>query len=284
MQKDIKAMYEAFGKFDLTGKTAFVTGGGTGLGYYMARGLARSGAKVMISARRESMLQESAANLTQESSGNQVLYSTVDLNDKKSIAETAKYAIATLGGVDIFIGNAAQDDPEMIGNIEEETVDRLLQVNVAANISLSQIFLPHMQDNKWGRIIFSSSIGSLRAAADVGTSVYGACKGALNSFARLAAAEVGHHNVTVNSIIIGLYQSVMLDDALQELEQSQGPEVAKVLYDSFVTMTAVGRIGQPEELEGVVQLLASEAGRNITGSEVTVDGGMAIMMKPKPIP
>ena len=171
----------------------------------------------------------------------------------------------------------------MIGSIKDETLDRLLQVNVAANISLCQYFLPHMQNNKWGRVIFSSSIGSVRAASDVGTSVYGACKGALNSFTRLAAAEVGHENVTVNSIIIGLYKSVMFDGALRELEETQGPEVAKALDDSFATMTALGRIGKPEDLEGVVQLLASNAGSYITGSEVIVDGGMAIMMKPKPI-
>jgi NAD(P)-dependent dehydrogenase (short-subunit alcohol dehydrogenase family) len=284
MERDLNCLKTAYSKFELVGKTALVTGGGTGLGYYMARGLARSGAKVMIAARRAEVLKEAAQSLMAEAPGSEVIYTTMDLNDRSSVEQLKDDAIAGLGGVDIFVGNAAQDDPEPIGFIKDETIDRLLQVNVAANIRLTQFFLPHMIEKQWGRIIYSSSIGSKKAAADVGTSVYGACKSALNAYARLAAAEVGHHNITANSIIIGLYQSVMFDDALRELEESQGPEVAKALYDSFATMTALSRIGQPEELEGVIQLLASEAGRNISGTEFTVDGGMDIMMKPKVIP
>jgi NAD(P)-dependent dehydrogenase (short-subunit alcohol dehydrogenase family) len=283
MPRDYNALCEAFGKFDLTSKTAFVTGGGTGLGYYMARGLARSGAKVMISARRKDVLEEAAAQLTAESSGNPVLCATVDLNDKASVRAVHEYAVSTLGGVDIFIGNAAQNDPEPIGVIQDETMDRLLQVNVAANINLSQMFLTHMRKKKWGRIIFSSSIGSW-ASSDAYTAVYAACKGALNSFTRYAAGEIGHANVTVNSIIIGLYNSVLFEVALRDQEKSGGPSARKALYDSYATMTALGRIGEPEELEGIIQLLASEAGRYITGTEIPVDGGMAIMMKPRAIP
>ena len=275
-------MNEAFKKFDLSGKTAFFTGGGTGLGYYMARGLARSGAKVMIAARRESVLREAALQLTQESNSNPVLYCTIDLNDRADLARVAKYANETLGGVDIFVGNAAQDDPEPVDGIRDETMYRLLQVNIAANIELFRAFLPKMRAKKWGRVIFSSSIGSRLSAPDTVTSVYGACKSALNAFARHAATEVGHDGITVNSIIIGLYRSQMFEDALGIIAKERGEAPAKAFVESFASMTALGRFGQPHELEGVMQLLASDAGSYITGSELTVDGGMSIMMKPNP--
>jgi NAD(P)-dependent dehydrogenase (short-subunit alcohol dehydrogenase family) len=276
-------MNEAFKKFDLTGKTAFVTGGGTGLGYYMTRGLARSGATVMIAARRADVLREAAAKISAESNGNRVLYTTMNLENPDDVTRTSEKVVAELGGVDIFVGNAAQDTPEPIGKITYPVMNKLLQVNVAANIMLFQGFLPHMRQNKWGRVIFSSSIGSKRAQASSHTSVYAACKGALNTFTHRAAAEVGRDNITVNSIIIGLYKTQLFIDALVEVEQLRGPEAAKAFTNSFAEMSALGRFGLPEELEGVIQLLASNAGSNICGSEITVDGGMSTMMKPNPI-
>lgn len=276
-------MSEAFKKFDLTGKTAFVTGGGTGLGYYMARGLARSGARVMIAARRESVLKDAAERISAESDGNPVFYTPIDLTDRGNIAETTDRVIAELGGVDIFIGNAAQDTPEKLGEMTVETMDQLFQVNVISNICMMQSFLPHMRRNKWGRVIFSSSIGSKRAQASSNTSVYSSTKGAMNTFTHRAAAEVGRDNITVNSIIIGLYKTQLFNEAFEEVEKLRGRDAAKAFANSFAEMSALGRFGNPEELEGVIQLLASDAGSNITGSEITVDGGMSTMMKPNPI-
>lgn len=283
MLSDAQELQNAFGKFDLSGKTAFVTGGGTGLGYYMARGLIRAGARVMIAARREDVLAEAAKKLSSESSGKEVLYTTMDLQSWDSIYATQDHVISTLGGVDIFVGNAAQVDQQPIGSIEQESIERLLQVNVAANISLCQAFVSHMKKNRWGRVIFSSSIGSIKGDPYTGTAVYAACKGGLNAFTRVASAELAHHGITFNSLIIGLYKSVMFEDAYKMVEETQGPEAVKEFYDSFASMTARSRLGEGDELEGVVQLLASNAGSNITGTEVTVDGGMASLMKPKKI-
>jgi NAD(P)-dependent dehydrogenase (short-subunit alcohol dehydrogenase family) len=276
-------MNQAYHKFDLTGKTAFVTGGGTGLGYYMSRGLARSGAKVMIAARRESVLAEAATKLTEEADGNQVLYTTIDLTDRDNIAATTDKVIAELGGVDIFVGNAAQDTAERIGELTVETIDRLFQVNVVSNMCMFQSFLPHMKKNKWGRVIFSSSIGSKRAQFSSSTSVYSSTKGALNTFTHRAACEVGHDNITVNSIIIGLYKTQLFNEVYDDIAEKQGKSAADAFANSFAEMSALGRFGNPEELEGVIQLLASDAGSNITGTELTVDGGMSTMMKPHPV-
>lgn len=269
-------MQDTFKKFDLTGKTAFVTGGGTGLGYCIARGLARAGASVMIAARREDVLKASAERMTEETNGKQVLYSAVDLTDRKSIANTVEYATKALNGVDIFVGNAGQDMFEPFENVKDETIDHIFQVNVAANISLTRDFLPHMRQKKWGRLIYSSSITSHRSPADEGMTLYAATKGALNTFARAIANEFGRDGITANSLVLGVWKTEMLLDNLDRL----GPEVAKVVTDAFENMTSLGRLGEGEELEGLVQLLASDAGSYITGTESVIDGGMDVMLKP----
>jgi NAD(P)-dependent dehydrogenase (short-subunit alcohol dehydrogenase family) len=273
---------DAFKKFDLTGKTAFVTGGGTGLGYYMARGLARSGARVMISARRQEVLAASAAKLSEES-GNEVLTCAIDLSDRKNIADVSRLAVETLGGVDIFVGNAGQEGKALAEEDPQEMLDNLMQVNFAANVSLMAAFLPHMKAKKWGRIIFSSSESSKRAVS-IGQSMYAASKGAINSFTRMSAAEVGHFGITVNSLIIGVFITEMLQtNVIDRFDQLYGDGAGAKFVKDFAANTALGRLGNPEELEGQIQLLASDAGSYITGTEVIVDGGMHMMMRPNPV-
>lgn len=277
-------MNKAFKKFDLTGKTAFVTGGGTGLGYYMARGLALSGAKVMIAARREDVLKDAAARLTEEAEGNAVLYTPIDLRDNASIGKTARETAEQLGGIDIFVGNAGGEGKGMVYEDQEENLANLMQVNFAANVTLVRHFVLHMREKKWGRIIFSSSESSIRGVAG-GQSMYGASKGALNSYTKMAAMELGHEGITVNSLIIGFFLTDMMKtNVIERMDKLKGPGAGAAMAKDFASNTAVGRLGDPSEIEGLVQLLASDAGSFITGSEVLIDGGTSIMMRPKPLP
>ncbi len=272
-------MNDTFKKFDLSGKSAFITGGGTGLGYIMARGLANLGAKVMISARREDVLKASAEKLTKETGG-QVLYSAIDLSNKRNVAEVASRAAAVLNGVDIFIGNAGQDGLQLVDLTTDDTVEQVFQVNTIANIALARIFLPHMREKKWGRVIFSSSCTSKCGTPHEGMGAYAASKGALNAFTRVAASETGHDGITFNSLILGIYLTEILQGVVSNIEAAQGAEAAQGFLNTFSCMTAVGRLGQPEEVEGLVQLLASNAGSYITGAEIPIDGGVTITMKP----
>jgi len=267
-------MSEAFKKFDLTGKTAYVTGGGAGLGYFMARGLARSGARVMIAARREDVLKESAKKIAEESGGNEVLYHSMDLGDRKSVEESAKYAISTMGGVDIFVGNAGVETMEPIEAHKDETNDWMFQVNVFSNMALVKHFTPHMREKKWGRIIFSSSLISKVSSAVEGFGAYSAVKGALNAYIRNSAAELGHDNITVNGILIGVFMTEMLKGVFE----SHG--AAPQTVQDLINMHALGRIGEPEEMEGITQFLASDAAAYMTGAEVPFEGGLTIMMRP----
>jgi len=272
-----------FAKFNLHGKTAFVTGGSLGLGYYMARGLASAGAKIMIAARREGPLIEAAKKLEKESGGNQVLYTCVDLNDDKSIQEAADFANSRLNGVDIYVGNAGIDVQSKVDDITEEQIQSTFQVNYSANIFLIKRFLPHMRAKRWGRIILSASIASIRAPVE-GLSVYSSAKAAVNAYAKVAAAELGQSGITVNSLNIGSFLTDMLLELYENVAKSSNEFTVDSLMRRSASNTALGRLGNPEEIEGLVQLLASDAGSYITGANLPIDGGQSILLRPIPLP
>ena len=267
---------DAFKKFDLTGKTAFVTGGGTGLGYSISRALAGSGARVVIAARREEVLREAAEKLTRETEGNEVLFRQLDLADRESVSRVAEEVLSDLGTVDIFVANAAAEKMQITDRISDSAIDRLMQVNVAANMALVRAFLPGMRAQKWGRVIMISSVGSLRAAGRVGMALYSASKAALNSYARVAAADAGHDGITFNNLNLGMYMTEIFQASLDQME----PRARESTLRKFAENTALGRWGECSEIEGAIQLLTSDAGSYITGADLHVDGGLSIMMSP----
>ena len=273
-------MATAFERFDLTGRTAVVTGGATGLGFHMGRALACAGARVLIGARRENLLGDAAEKLNAEIGDLRVSYRQVDLEDRSSVQAFADHAGAALNGVDIFIGNAAVLNAQPLGSVGFAEIDQTLQVNISANIQLVQAFAPHMQAQRWGRLIFSSSVGGVMGAVNQGTTVYAATKAAINGLARSLAADLGHHNITANALVLGFWYSDMLIDGVAQIRAAQGDDAAERFLRYFGDSTALGRIGDPVELEGVINLLASEAGSYITGSSLVIDGGLTAMLLP----
>ena len=276
-------MTAPFEEFHLSGKTALVTGGSTGLGYHAARALLRADANVLIAARREELLEEAAASLTAENHSGKVSWRSVDLFDRDNVKELADHATKTLGGIDVFVGNAATNYLEQIPDIKLQSVDELFQLNVTANLQLAQAFLPRMREQRWGRIIFSSSVASLGLVPLQGSTIYAATKSALNSLARALATDMGHFNITANAIVFGIFTTDMLKRGQRKREEMLGKEAAQKFIDDLTSLTALGRLGDPREVEGMVQLLASNAGSYITGASLVVDGGMSIMMRPLPV-
>jgi NAD(P)-dependent dehydrogenase (short-subunit alcohol dehydrogenase family) len=275
-------MNDAFRKFDLTGKNAVVTAGGTGLGFHIAKALALSGARVMICSRREAILKQAAERLLDHPLIHDVRYHTVDLKDRESTKNFAAHAIADMGGVDIFVGNAAEVAMEHVDRISDDAMDGILRVNFASNVELFRAFLPGMREKRWGRFIFTSTVGSIASSAHEGMAMYGATKGAINAFTRTAATETGHDRITVNALVLGFYFTEMMRDSAAQLDAMQ-PGAGQAFIDDYSAMAALGRLGNPEEVEGMIQLLASDAGSYITGSSVVVDGGMSIMLRPNKI-
>lgn len=273
-----------FAKFDLTGRTALVTGGSDGLGEGIAVALAGAGARVLIAGRDQAKLDRAAAAIAAATDRpqDQITGISADLYDRDGVRELAAFANEQFGGIDIFAGNAGAVHAEQVGEISEQEMDACLQLNLSSNIVLTQAFLPRMRAQKWGRIIFSSSTASHLCAPRQGNHVYAATKSGLNGIARTMAGDLGRDGITINNLIFGVFWTSILRGVVAQLTETQGAAVADGLINSFTVMTAVGRLGEVADLHGIVQLLASDAGSYITGASIPLDGGTSIMMGPVP--
>jgi NAD(P)-dependent dehydrogenase (short-subunit alcohol dehydrogenase family) len=252
----------------LTGRTALVTGGGRGLGAYMTRALAGAGAKVLICGRDPAALERTASDVRAQTGGSVDCFEA-DLSDRAQLRDLA----GAIGEIDIFVGNAGIERLTYVDTVTDEDVDVVFETNTTANILLSQAVVGPMKIKGWGRIIYVSSIVA-RLASQHGHGVYSASKGALETYARVAAVELGGSGITVNCIAPGTF----LTDLAQTRLDSYGPEAGKAAYDAFAEAAALKRWGRPEELEGPLLLLAGERGSFITGQVLHVDGGQSIKM------
>ena len=143
--------------FDLTGRTAFVTGGSKGLGKAMARGLAEAGADIFISSRNEDQLKAALDEIL-DGTGRKGGYCVADMAKRDDVRRLGEEALAKMGKVDILINNAGTNAPEPIDQITEETWDRVLETNLHSVMLLTRAMIPGMRERKWGRVIHISSI------------------------------------------------------------------------------------------------------------------------------
>lgn len=274
----------AFQQFDLHGKRAVVTGGGTGLGYNMALALARAGAQVLIASRRDEVLQAAVESMTAEELDAKPLHHSLDLGDREGVAAFAAHATDVLGGVDIFVGNAALDLLEPVDVMRDESIDQVLQINLISNLQLVRAFLPHMRRRRWGRIILVSSSSTISASHCDGMTAYVAAKGGLDAAVKTIAAETGRDGITANTIVPGMFMTRIIEDTSARHESTAAEvEAGRAFLEMMASMTMLGRGGACHEIEGLVQLLASDAGSYITGANLVIDGGLSSMMRPNPI-
>lgn len=246
--------------FDLSGRAALITGGSKGLGKAIARGFAEAGANVAISARHESELQAAAEEIR---AGLNVRceYLVTDMTDRPSVDRLADWALQTLGRIDILVNNAGSNQPQSLVDTTDEVWDRIVELNLSSCMRLARKLAPQMIERRWGRIIHMSSIMGL--ASNPARGVYSATKAALIGMARAQALELGPLGVTVNCIAPG---PIMTDLPMTVLSAEQ--------KQAFTNRTALGRWGDAIDLVGPALLLATEAGRYITGSVLLVDGGV----------
>jgi NAD(P)-dependent dehydrogenase (short-subunit alcohol dehydrogenase family) len=251
-------MYEKL--FDLTGRTALVTGGSRGLGLAMARAYAEHGASVMICSRNAEELQQAAREIG-EGLPVRVEWMTADLAQRGEADRLAGEALARFGRVDVLVNNAGSNTPQRADQITDEAWDRIVELNLSGIMRLTRALLPQMMERKWGRVIHISSV--LGLGGKLGRSTYSATKSALIGLARSSALDLGPYGVTVNCISPGPF--------LTELPLSLLTEDQK---QEFTNRTALKRWGRPEEIAGVALLLGTDAGSYITGTTVLIDGGV----------
>ena len=252
--------------FDLTGKTALVTGGSRGLGLQMAHALGEAGARIMLSSRKADDLVASAAEL--KAAGIDVDWIAADCSKEADIRALADETIKRMGHVDILVNNAgaawgapAEDHPV-------EAWDKVMNVNIRGYFILSQHIAKHsMIPRKSGRIINIASIAGLGGnPSGMQTIAYNTSKGAAINFTRALAGEWGAYGITVNAICPGFFPSKMTMGTLKALGE-----------DKLAAHAPLKRLGDNEDLKGLCVLYASDAGKHITGQYLAVDGGVSIV-------
>jgi gluconate 5-dehydrogenase len=250
--------------FDLSGKTALVTGSVAGLGKAMAMALAQHGATVVLNSRSDAHLQSTQQEFS--SLGLDAHKACFDVGDLEAAASVLQSVNRDIGAIDILINNVGYRDRKPIQDFVPGDIDKMLSANLSAPFELARLLAPTMMRNEWGRIINLSSV--VASIASEGDAAYVAAKGGLESLTRALAVEYGKGGVTVNAISPGFF----LTDPNQHL--AKDPDLNKWLQGR----TILGRWAEPDELAGVAVFLASNSSSYITGQTIQVDGGMSIRL------
>jgi len=253
-------------RFDLTGKTALVTGAGRGIGLALAKGLAEQGADVVLVARTESQLLAARQSI-EDQTGRRVWTFPLDLADLGSVGGLFDDVVRATGGIDILVNCAGTTVREPTEDMPLEDFSRVMGVNLTSALLLSQAFCRHRRAaGKGGRII---NIGSLAChAARPTTAAYTCSKMGLLGLTKTLAVEWAKHGINVNAIGPGYIATDLT-----------APLRADADFDRWVlSKTPLGRWGRPEDLVGVAILLASSAGDFITGQVFYVDGGWTALI------
>ena len=252
--------------FDLTGKTALVTGGSRGIGLAIARGLAEHGADVALVARTKEQL-DTARQKIQAHTDAKVWTFTFDLGESESIEDFFDSVVAETAGVDILVNCAGTTIRGEAEEVDLMTWNKVIEVNLTSAFAMSQAFCRHRRDaDKAGRII---NIGSLTChSARPTTAAYASSKGGLLMLTKTLAVEWAKYNINVNAIGPG-YIATELTEPLWSNEE----------FDRWVlSKTPLARWGQPDDMVGAAVLLASKAGEFITGQIIYVDGGWLALL------
>jgi dehydrogenase/reductase SDR family member 4 len=249
--------------FDLSGKTAIVTGSSRGIGRAIAEAFADAGGKVVISARNAEPCEQVAAEI--RAKGGEAIAVPARISDKTQLENLVAKTRAAWGRVDILVCNAAVNPH--YGSLEkltDEVFERMMINNVLSNLWLSRMVAFDMRERRDGAIIFITSTAALRATTMLG--MYGVTKTADYALCRNLAAEWGPDNVRVNciapSVVTTQFARVLYEDPERRAAREAG--------------TLLKRLGEPDDIAGVALMLASRAGAYITGQTIVVDGGTTI--------
>jgi len=244
--------------FDLTGKSALVTGASGGIGAEIARVLHGAGATVALSGTRVEPLQALAAEL-----GDRAHVLTCNLADAASVEALPKAAAAAMGAVDILVNNAGITRDNLFMRMSDEEWSSVIDVNLTSTFRLCRGVLRGMMKARWGRIVNISSV--VGATGNPGQGNYAASKAGMVGMSKSLAAEVASRNITVNCVAPGMIATAMTDK-LNEAQRA-----------AILGSIPMARMGTPREIAAAVLYLASEEAAYVTGSTLHVNGGGAMM-------
>ena len=245
--------------FDLTGRTAVVIGGTSGIGRAIAHGLAQAGAEVVCTSRRSDQVEAAAAEI--ESIGRRTIRCVSDVSDRAAIERLLGESAATFGKVDILVNSAGRTKREPTVDQSDEDWNAILETNLTGTLRACQVFGRHMIENGYGRIINIASLSTFVSLFEV--AAYSASKAAVASLTKSLAIEWAKSGVNVNAIAPGVFRTALNQKLLDETPRGQ----------EFLLRTPMGRFGNVTELAGAAVFLASDAASFVTGEVLVVDGG-----------
>lgn len=252
-------MFRLSSLFDLSGRTALVTGGNSGIGLAMARGLGLAGARLVLVARRETELMQAAAQL--EADGIDARWFTADLARPEVAAQLGQACASAALDIDILVNAAGINLRQPFDAVSAEAFDLHMAVHLRAPFLLAQRFAPGMAERGHGRIINVASLQSWRAFAD--SAPYGAAKGGVLQLTRATAEAWSRQGVTCNAIAPGFFPTPLTAPVFGDPERAA----------RNAAQTAIGRNGELDDLVGATVFLASSASAYVTGQTLAVDGG-----------
>ncbi|WP_025764259.1 SDR family NAD(P)-dependent oxidoreductase [Dyadobacter tibetensis] len=246
--------------FSLQGKLALITGGGSGIGFYIAQAMVASGARVVITGRREDVLQESVSKL-----GPAAAYVQNDITDLQGIPNLVDHIESTHGPVDILVNNAGINMKKYALEVTDEDFDRVVQTNLHAVFSLTRECGKKMVARKSGSILMITSMAALYGIDRV--VAYTASKSAIGGMVKALTTEFSPYNVRVNAIAPGFIETPMMLTAMNG-------DISR--RDKAMDRTPMQRWGKPEDIGWASVFLSSPAAQFITGVTLPVDGGNSI--------
>lgn len=244
--------------FDLTNKTALITGATGGIGEAIAKTLHAQGATIAISGTRREKLEEVAATL-----GERVHVTPCNLSDRTEVASLVDKAGEAMGKVDILVNNAGITKDNLFMRMKDEEWDDVINVNLTATFTLMRAALRGMMRNRYGRIVNISSISAI--IGNPGQPNYSASKAGMIGMSKSLAREVAPRGITVNCIAPGFISTPMTD----ELNEKQVEAIAGAIPS--------GTFGQPEDIASAVLYLSSDESKYMTGQTLHINGGMVMV-------
>ena len=244
--------------FQLSGRTALITGASGGIGSAIAKNLSQQGAHVILHGTRAGRLEELASEI-----GTNVSVVTANLSDREAVGSLVSEATKATGAIDILVNNAGITRDNLFMRMKDEEWDDVLEVNLTSSMLLCRSAIRSMMKARWGRIISISSI--VGVTGNPGQTNYAASKAGMIGFSKSLAAEVASRGITVNVVAPGFIETPMTDELTDEQKQ-------KLLGN-----VPAGRLGSSQEVAAAVSFLASEEAAYMTGATLHVNGGMAML-------
>tara|TARA_R110002020_G_scaffold169623_14_gene358871 strand:+ start:544 stop:1287 length:744 start_codon:yes stop_codon:yes gene_type:complete len=244
--------------FDLTGKTALITGASGGIGGAIATALHGAGATVGLSGTRVEPLEALAAEL-----GERAFVLPCNLSDPEAVAALPKAAAEAMGSVDVLVNNAGITRDNLFMRMSDDEWQSVLDVNLTATMKLCKGVLRGMMKARWGRIVNISSV--VGATGNPGQGNYAAAKAGMVGMSKSLAYEVASRGITVNAVAPGFITTAMTEKLTDDQKSA------------ILTQVPTGRMGTPEEIASAVLYLASPEAAYITGTTLHVNGGMAML-------